>query len=211
MILIASREEKELIQRLRSIQGLGDAAERMTNAAGLSAEVIALKQQIASLQIDKSRIVEDNAKQERELRHMIGLEKKRCSISTSWQAKRDTSLTVREGNLAVDQETGFTATYESLLRGQSEAVFEARPSSAGASGLLAGHGQLVQLQAQRQQMLAQQGYDSYYQRYMQHYAPSYGSGATSQQNVPAQAHPAPVEDEFGWLRRRVDEMCWKAA
>lgn len=136
MILIASREEKELIQRLRSIQGLGDAAAKMNDATALSAEVITLKRQIADLQIDKSRIVEDNAKQERELRHMIGLEKRRQEVEIE-QAKRDTSLTVREGNLAAEKQrfeeqlkfnTERFTTMETYLKDMMSDILERLPN-----------------------------------------------------------------------------------
>ncbi len=95
MILIASREEKELIQRLRTLGPLSDVAP-------LSAEVLSLKKQIAELTIAKSTIEETNAMKERELRHMIGLERKRQEVEMA-QAKRETELTVREGNLVAEK------------------------------------------------------------------------------------------------------------
>ncbi len=97
MILIASREERELIQRLRAI-GAGESV----SVSGLSAEVLTLKQQIAQLNIDKSKIEEEHAREDRELRHMIGLEKRRQEVEIQ-QAKKDTELTVREGNLAAEK------------------------------------------------------------------------------------------------------------
>ncbi len=97
MILIASKEEKELIQRLRTI-GSGEGA----SVSGLSQQVLMLKEQIAQLQIDKSKIEEQHAKEERELRHMIGLEKKRQEVELV-HAKKETELTVREGNLAAEK------------------------------------------------------------------------------------------------------------
>jgi hypothetical protein len=95
MILIVSREEKELVTRLRTLGPLSETA-------GLSAEVIALKRQIADLEIKKGQIEEEHAKQDRELRHMIGLEKKRQQVELV-QAKKDTELTVREGNLVAEK------------------------------------------------------------------------------------------------------------
>ncbi len=97
MILIASREEKELIQRLRTI-GAGEEQ----SVSGLSATVLALKKQIATLEIEKSQKEETHAREERELRHMIGLEKKRQEVEIQ-QAKKETELTVREGNLAAEK------------------------------------------------------------------------------------------------------------
>ena len=96
MILIASAEEKEIIKRLRELGGKPDSAEVLT------AEIIALKKQKTELEIEKSKSDEEHAKQERELRHMIGLEKKRQEVELQ-QAKKETELTVREANLAADK------------------------------------------------------------------------------------------------------------
>jgi hypothetical protein len=96
MIIIASREEKELLQRLRTL----DADDK---SGPLHAAVVALKKQISDLEIQKSQKQEEHDKQERELRHMIGLEKKRQEFEIQ-QAKSETSLKVREENLAADKE-----------------------------------------------------------------------------------------------------------
>lgn len=95
MILIASREEGELLKRLRELGPL-------TETSALSAQVITLKKQIADLEINKSKITEEHERQDRELRHMIGLEKNRQEVELV-QAKKDTELTVREGNLAAEK------------------------------------------------------------------------------------------------------------
>lgn len=95
MIIIASKEERELLTRLRTLP--------LENVSGLTAEALQLKRQIADLQIEKSKREEGHAREERELRHMIGLEKKRQEVEIA-QAKRDTELTVREGNLKADQQ-----------------------------------------------------------------------------------------------------------
>src|SRR5438132_759868 len=92
MIVIVSKEEKELIERLRKLEPV----------SALSEQVLTLKRSIADLEIQKSKREEEHAKQERELRHMIGLEKKRQEVEIA-QSKKDTELTVREGNLAADK------------------------------------------------------------------------------------------------------------
>lgn len=92
MIILASKQERELLTRLRAI---GDGAESVTS---LSAEVLKLKQQISDLQIQKSKLTEDHAREDRELRHMIGLEKKRQAVEIE-QATREAKLAVREENL----------------------------------------------------------------------------------------------------------------
>lgn len=95
MILIVSREERELIARLRSLQPVSEAA-------GLTEQVLTLKRQIVDLEITKAKKDEEHATQERELRHMIGLEQKRQSVEME-QAKREATLSVREENLKAER------------------------------------------------------------------------------------------------------------
>src|ERR1044072_7838961 len=95
MIIIRNTEEKELVQAFRNFVGEEDYTKKFQ-------EVLNLQKQVEELKISKSRIVEDNAKQERELRHMIGLEKKRQEFEIE-EAKRRTALEVREENLKADQ------------------------------------------------------------------------------------------------------------
>lgn len=97
MILIASKEEKEIITRLRELGTAG-----IDKIGTLSAEALDLKRKITDLEISKSKKEEDFAKQERELRHMIGLERKRQEFEID-QAKRETTVKVREENLAADK------------------------------------------------------------------------------------------------------------
>lgn len=102
----------------------------------------------------------------------------------------------------VEQSTGFTATYESLLRSKSEAEFEGRPATNASSGLMSGALNASAFYREQQQLQDQ----AYWQARLQ------SSGAS---NLTVTSTPARVsnkaEDEFTWLRRRVDEVCWKAA
>ena len=96
MIVIISKKEREILDGLRLLKQIEDG----TN--GLPGQIVKLKTQISDLEVQRSRREEEVARQERELKHMIGLEKKR----QEWEievAKKDTSLTVREGNLAAAQ------------------------------------------------------------------------------------------------------------
>jgi chromosome segregation ATPase len=70
--------------------------------AALSEEVLTLRKRIATLEIQESKIQEKHEREDRELRHMIGLEKKRQEFEVE-SAKRDTELKVREENLAADR------------------------------------------------------------------------------------------------------------
>jgi hypothetical protein len=97
MIIIASKEEKELLERLRSFErGETD------RVAGYVKDVSNLRAEIETLKIEKGRKQEEHAKEERELRHMIGLEKKRQEFEIE-QARKETSLKVREDNLAAEK------------------------------------------------------------------------------------------------------------
>jgi len=68
----------------------------------LTEEVVRLKKQIVDLEIEKAKKVETHEREERELRHMIGLEKKRQEFEID-QAKRETTVAVREENLTADK------------------------------------------------------------------------------------------------------------
>ena len=68
----------------------------------LATSVLNLKKQINDLEIEKSKLNERHEREERELRHMIGLEKKRQEFEIE-QSKRETKLTVQQENLAADK------------------------------------------------------------------------------------------------------------
>jgi hypothetical protein len=95
MIVIASREEKELLERLRRLA-------TKDTAGVLTEEIVGLRRQISDLEISKSKIEEGHAKERRELTHMIGLEKKRQEFEIT-QAKAETTLKVQQENLAADK------------------------------------------------------------------------------------------------------------
>lgn len=92
MVIFTTKQERELLDRLRLLGTTGDASV-------LSAEVIKLKTQISDLEIAKSKLTEQHEREERDLKHMIGLEKKRQEVELA-QATREAKLAVREENLA---------------------------------------------------------------------------------------------------------------
>jgi hypothetical protein len=61
-----------------------------------------LREQIETLTIEKNRREEDFSRREREVEHKVGLERKRQEFEIS-QAKRETSVTLREENLKADR------------------------------------------------------------------------------------------------------------
>jgi hypothetical protein len=95
MIFIHSREEKDLLKQLRSLKALDDVS-------ALQAETIALKKKVTDLEIQRSQKQEEWDRGDRELRHMIGLEKKRQEFEIK-QARAEAMIGVREENLAADK------------------------------------------------------------------------------------------------------------
>lgn len=105
--LLTRDEERVLTREIRELrEAIADLRIRkdtVRQELGLSEEVVRLKKEITDLRIEKSRLTEEHAREDRELRHMIGLEKKRQEVELE-QAKRGTELTVREENLKADKE-----------------------------------------------------------------------------------------------------------
>lgn len=96
--LVATAEE--LRDELAGLKAERKAREKELQ---LTDSVIRLKTEIEDLRISKGRIEEENAKEKRELTHMIGLEKKRQEQELE-AGKRDAILTVREENLEADKD-----------------------------------------------------------------------------------------------------------
>ena len=71
--------------------------------------VIDLKRQITDLEIAKAKIVEDNAREKREVTHMVGLERKRQEFEAEQalkgieNAREEAILEVREENLKAER------------------------------------------------------------------------------------------------------------
>jgi hypothetical protein len=65
-------------------------------------KIVELKKKITQLEIDKSKIEEDNARERREIEHKVGLEKKRQEMELEL-AKREAIVEVREANLDADR------------------------------------------------------------------------------------------------------------
>ncbi len=100
MIIIASKQEKELLENLRRFKTFttGEAE----SVPVITAEVVKLKRQLADLEIQRDKKQEDFDKRERELRHMIGLEKKRQEFEIQ-KTTGEVSLKVREEALKAEQ------------------------------------------------------------------------------------------------------------
>lgn len=88
-------------------QAVEDAIRKVQNEAaslvGDLGKVADLKKKISDLEIDHAKKKEEWDRREREVEHKIGLERKRQEFEIE-QAKRETSIKVREENLAADKE-----------------------------------------------------------------------------------------------------------
>ena len=113
-----SRDERVLLKEIadlrRAIEDLTAKKSAVEREIELSDEIVRLKTQVSDLEIKKSQKQEEHDKQERELKHMIGLEKKRQEFEIA-QAVRETTVRVREENLTADK-----ARFEGQMRFQEE-------------------------------------------------------------------------------------------
>ena len=99
---------KELREEIAGLKAEREARKR---ERVLHDETLRLKEQIEDLKIEKGRLTEDNQREIREVRHMVGLERKRQEFEAEQAkkdveaAKRTATLEVREENLAAERQT----------------------------------------------------------------------------------------------------------
>lgn len=83
-------------------KALSGATDKVREALRLGGQVDTLKRELNDLKIEKSKQDEEFARREREVEHMVGLERKRAEFEKE-AAKREATLSVREENLAADR------------------------------------------------------------------------------------------------------------
>ena len=83
-----------------AITRVNKEAATLVNDLGKAAE---LRKEITRLEIERDKKQEEWSRREREVEHLVGLERKRQEFEIS-QAKRETEVKVREENLAADKE-----------------------------------------------------------------------------------------------------------
>jgi uncharacterized small protein (DUF1192 family) len=69
----------------------------------LAGRVATLRQEVEKLTIERDRKQEEYDRREREIEHKVGLERKRQEFEIT-QAKRETTVVIREENLAADKQ-----------------------------------------------------------------------------------------------------------
>ena len=115
-----------------------ETADKLREVSKLSGTVDALKKQVTDLEIQRDKKQEEYARREREVEHMVGLERKRAEFERE-SAAREATLRVREENLKADrdrfeaqmefQNTRFTAEV-GYLKEMIGRVLEAIPNVA---------------------------------------------------------------------------------
>ena len=99
-------ERQELLTEIRQLKAALRNEQQLVkekeDQLRLVDEIADLKKTIVDLEIKKAKIVEDNAREKRDVEHMVGLERKRQTFEID-QAKRETTVSVREENLKADQ------------------------------------------------------------------------------------------------------------
>ncbi|HEY8057133.1 MAG TPA: hypothetical protein VID94_00210 [Acidimicrobiales bacterium] len=92
------------------IASLEVAIKHRSKESELVVEANALRESIAKLNIDKDRIVEANAREKREVTHMVGLERKRQEFEAEEarkgieRAREEAVLDVRQENLKAERD-----------------------------------------------------------------------------------------------------------
>jgi hypothetical protein len=84
-------------------KAVGDALEIAKDNLARTGKIADLQREIVKLEIDRDKKVEEFSRKEREIEHKIGLERKRQEFEIE-QSKRETTVKVREENLAADKE-----------------------------------------------------------------------------------------------------------
>ena len=104
----SNREDEKAVESIRQtvteavVAALSGATDKVKEALKLGGQVHALKEELTTLRIDKSKKEEEFAREKREVEHMVGLERKRQEFEME-AAKRGAVLDVREENLKAER------------------------------------------------------------------------------------------------------------
>ncbi len=106
-----AKDIQRLTKQVASLKGEQDYLDERRMA---QQTIYDLKEEIEQLKISKSRVTEEHEKEKREVKHLVGLERKRSewehekAMEEVDQARRQAQLEVREENLAKERETFVT-------------------------------------------------------------------------------------------------------
>jgi hypothetical protein len=103
MEVVDDQEEQSEISRLsEQIETLRGEVRALRTEKDRTREVNELAEQITALKIEKSKLVEDNAREVREVEHKVGLLQKKQEQEVA-NAIKEAELNVREANLDADK------------------------------------------------------------------------------------------------------------
>lgn len=100
--MFGSLKDTERVVRETVTRIVKDALSDAESALAASGKITKLREELETLRIEKARKEEEFAKKEREIEHKVGLERKRQEFEVE-QAKRETTVSVREENLKADR------------------------------------------------------------------------------------------------------------
>lgn len=107
MEFMSKQRRDQLLEEIAKLRGdikaLQQERKAVSEQLGLTEQIADLKKKISDLKADESRITEKHARGMREVEHQVGLQRKRQDFEVE-AAKRDTKLSVREGNLEAERE-----------------------------------------------------------------------------------------------------------
>ena len=107
MQILSKKYQKQLAESFdryvgQALQGIKADLSKIKDVTSLKAQIQVLEDSVTDLTVQKSRKEEEFAKREREVEHMIGLEKSRHEFEVD-KATQEAVLTVREENLATER------------------------------------------------------------------------------------------------------------
>ena len=89
-----NKDEQRAVETIRStvaeavVAALSGATDKVKDALRLGGQVHALKEELNTLKIEKSKRDEEFAREKREVEHMVGLERKRAEFERESNASR---------------------------------------------------------------------------------------------------------------------------
>lgn len=101
--MFGNTRETERVVRETVEKIIKDAMGDAQNALRMTGDLTKLRQELETVKIEKARKDEEFARRERDIEHKVGLERKRQEFEVA-QAKRESTVAVREENLKADKD-----------------------------------------------------------------------------------------------------------
>jgi chromosome segregation ATPase len=99
---ISEEATQEILARIEELGEKLAGSDNPQVVASLTERVAKLRKQLSDLEIEKSKVQEDQERREREVLHKVGLERKRSETETEL-AKREAKLEIQTANLDAER------------------------------------------------------------------------------------------------------------